>query len=149
MSISKNKKTIITTSARATQRLGEALARTLSPGDIVCLVGPLGAGKTCLVKGFASGLAVKGYVNSPTFKLINEYQGKWPVYHFDLYRLAGSRQVSELGYEEYLFGRGVTLIEWAEKILPLLPRNYLRINMKRIDEHTRKIELRDWRTKQK
>lgn len=149
MSISKNKRTVITTSALATQRLGAKLARTLAPGDIVCLVGELGAGKTCLVKGLARGLAVKGYVNSPTFKLINEYQGKWPVYHFDLYRLADGRQVSELGYEEYLYGRGVTLIEWAEKIIPLLPRQYLKINLKRIDEHTRKIELRDWRAKSK
>ncbi len=145
MSISS--KIIITKSAAETQRFGQKLARQLNPGDLVCLSGGLGAGKTCLVQGIARGLQVKDYVNSPTFKIINEYAGKMPVYHFDLYRLEGLTDLQGLGYEEYFYGQGVSLVEWAEKITPFLPKQYLRIELRRIDEHTRKVILTDWRKK--
>jgi tRNA threonylcarbamoyladenosine biosynthesis protein TsaE len=147
MNTSKQRKVIITKSAAETQRFGRELARQLKPGDLVCLVGDLGAGKTCLVQGIARGLQVKDYVNSPTFKIINEYQGKMPVYHFDLYRLAGLIDLYDLGYEEYFYGQGVSLVEWAEKIIPYLPKQYLQIEMRRVNEQTRKIILTDWRKK--
>ncbi|MDD5131227.1 MAG: tRNA (adenosine(37)-N6)-threonylcarbamoyltransferase complex ATPase subunit type 1 TsaE [bacterium] len=147
MSISKLNKIVITKSAAETQRFGRKLARQLKPGDLVCLSGGLGAGKTCLVQGIARGLQVKDYVNSPTFKIINEYAGKIPVYHFDLYRLEGLTDLRELGYEEYFYGQGLSLVEWAEKIIPFLPKQYLRIELRRVDEHTRKIILTDWRRK--
>ncbi|MDD5259807.1 MAG: tRNA (adenosine(37)-N6)-threonylcarbamoyltransferase complex ATPase subunit type 1 TsaE [bacterium] len=140
-------KIIITRSAAETQYFGQKLARQLKPGDLVCLTGDLGVGKTCLIQGVARGLQVKGYVNSPTFKIINEYKGKVPVYHFDLYRLDGLTDLRGLGYEEYFYGQGVSLVEWAEKIMPFLPKQYLQVEMRSIDEHTRKIILTDWRKK--
>lgn len=145
MTISKNKRVIITYSSKQTQKFGQLLAKNLRQGDIVCLVGDLGAGKTCLVQGIAVGLAVKDRVNSPTFKLINEYKGKFPIYHFDLYRLDNFLEIKGLGYEEFLFGQGVTLIEWAEKIIPYLPENYIRIDLERKNQATRKITLTDKR----
>ncbi|MDD5491503.1 MAG: tRNA (adenosine(37)-N6)-threonylcarbamoyltransferase complex ATPase subunit type 1 TsaE [bacterium] len=147
MNISKLRKTIITKSAAATQRFGRKLSRQLRPGDLVCLSGGLGAGKTCLIQGIARGLQVKDYVNSPTFKIINEYAGKIPVYHFDLYRLDGLTDLHGLGYEEYFYGQGVSLVEWAEKIIPFLPKQYLQVEIFSLDKNTRKITLTDWRKK--
>ncbi len=147
MNISKPHKIVITKSAAETQRFGRKLAKLLRAGDLVCLTGGLGAGKTCLIQGIARGLQVKDYVNSPTFKIINEYQGRMPVYHFDLYRLEGLTDLSGLGYEEYFYGQGVSLVEWSEKITPFLPKQYLQIKLHSIDEHTRKIILTDWRNK--
>lgn len=141
----KNKTRIITKSAKETQDFGETLALSLQPGDIVCLVGHLGAGKTCLAQGVARGLKVKEYVNSPTFKLINEYKGVVPVYHFDLYRLDTFRQVQDLGYEEYLFGKGISLIEWAEKIIPYLRQGYLLVELKTKGVTGRVITITDRR----
>ncbi len=147
MSISKKHKIIITRSAAETQRFGRKLARQLRPGDLVCLTGDLGAGKTCLIQGVARGLKVKDYVNSPTFKIINEYSGLMPVYHFDLYRLEGLTDLLGLGCEEYFYGQGVSLVEWAEKITPFLTKQYLHIELLSIDENIRKIILTDWRKK--
>ena len=147
MSTSKQRQVIITKSVAGTQRFGQELARQLRPGDLICLIGDMGAGKTCLVQGIARGLQVQDYVNSPTFKIINEYKGKMPVYHFDLYRLDGLRDLSDLGYEEYFYGQGVSLVEWAEKITSFLPKQYLQIELHSINEHTRKIILTDWRKK--
>lgn len=144
MNILKNKNSIVTRSAKETQDFGKKLAASLKLGDIVCLIGQLGAGKTCLVQGIAKGLKVKDYVNSPTFKLINEYKGVAPVYHFDLYRLESFREIQELGYEEYLFGQGISLIEWAEKIIPHLPRCIL-IELKRKSDTSRLITMTEKR----
>jgi tRNA threonylcarbamoyladenosine biosynthesis protein TsaE len=146
MNILKIPKTIITRSAAATQKLGQELAGALNAGDIVCLIGGLGAGKTCLVQGICRGLKVPEYVNSPTFKIVNEYRGRVPVYHFDLYRLDNRAQIEGLGYEEYLCGGGITLIEWAEKIIPYLPETYLEISLTRVTENARRIRLRDRRS---
>lgn len=145
MNILKLRKNVITKSAAETQRLGRELARQLRPGDLVCLSGGLGAGKTCLIQGIARGLQVKDYVNSPTFKIINEYKGKIPVYHFDLYRLDGLTDLHSFGYEEYFYSQGVSLVEWAEKITPFLPKQYLKIELISVGENTRKIILTDWR----
>lgn len=114
-------KVIKTSSPEETVRAGEVLGALLEPGDLLCLSGDLGAGKTTFARGVALGLGIKGRVTSPTFILINEYQGKIPMYHMDVYRLDGPAGMDELGYEEYFYGNGVTLVEWAEKVENILP----------------------------
>lgn len=123
-----------------TRKLGEHLGRILKGGDIVCLIGGLGTGKTTLVQGIAKGVGVNDYVNSPTFKLINEYKGKYPVYHFDLYRLDSVREVEELGYKEYFYNDGITIIEWADKIVDVWPQERLEIYFEKQDD-SRKIKI--------
>lgn len=114
-------KVIRTASPEETARVGEALGSLLEPGDLLCLSGELGAGKTTFARGVARGLGVAGRVTSPTFILINEYLGRLPLYHMDVYRLDGPAGMEDLGYEEYFYGSGVTLVEWAEKVEEILP----------------------------
>ncbi|HHY36806.1 MAG TPA: tRNA (adenosine(37)-N6)-threonylcarbamoyltransferase complex ATPase subunit type 1 TsaE [Firmicutes bacterium] len=120
---------IITNGPAETRRLGEKLGRLLAPGDLIALTGELGAGKTILVQGIAAGMGIEGPVTSPTFLIIKEYPGRIPLYHMDAYRLAGPEELLDLGYEEYFFGQGVTVIEWADLILDFLPPAYLRIDL--------------------
>lgn len=108
---------------------GEALGRLLGPGDAVALEGPMGAGKTTLVQGIASGLNVAGEVTSPTFALMNVYPGRCKVYHLDLYRLDDGRRLPLLGYEEEEAQSGVTLVEWAEKLNVFWTDDVLRIRL--------------------
>lgn len=103
-------------SQEQTQKLGETFGRSLQPGDIVLLFGDLGAGKTTFTQGVASGLGFPDYIRSPTFTLINEYAGKWPIYHIDLYRLDSLNDIRALNIDDYLYGDGVVLVEWAEKL---------------------------------
>ncbi|MDW7678964.1 MAG: tRNA (adenosine(37)-N6)-threonylcarbamoyltransferase complex ATPase subunit type 1 TsaE [bacterium] len=119
-----------TNSEQETIKLGENLSRYLMPGDVVALLGELGSGKTCLVRGICKGLECADQVTSPTFTLINEYRGRFPVYHFDFYRLESEQEIFDLGYEEYFFGDGICLVEWAERALPLLPQNYIEIRLR-------------------
>ncbi|HHV25700.1 tRNA (adenosine(37)-N6)-threonylcarbamoyltransferase complex ATPase subunit type 1 TsaE [Anaerosalibacter bizertensis] len=114
-----------------TEKFGYRLGSLLEGGDIVCLTGDLGAGKTTLTKSIAKGLDVKDYVTSPTFALINEYKGRVPVYHFDVYRLEGIEDVIDLGFEEYFYSKGVTIIEWGDKIEKFLPEDILTVEMNR------------------
>ncbi|MBW4827838.1 MAG: tRNA (adenosine(37)-N6)-threonylcarbamoyltransferase complex ATPase subunit type 1 TsaE [Clostridiaceae bacterium] len=114
-----------------TEKFGYKLGSLLKGGDIVCLTGDLGAGKTTLTKSIAKGLDVKDYVTSPTFALINEYKGRVPVYHFDVYRLEGIEDVIDLGFEEYFYSKGVTIIEWGDKIEKFLPEDILTVEMNR------------------
>jgi len=109
--------------------------------NVVCLVGPLGSGKTIFVQGLVSGLKARPYASSPTFKLINEYQGKIPVYHFDLYRLQGISDLKDLGYREYFYGRGITVIEWAEKIKSFWPKECLGVYFSFFGVKERKIKF--------
>ena len=108
--------TIVTTSPRQSQNLGRNLGKLVQGGEIVGLVGELGAGKTCFVRGFAQGIEVSAdaWVRSPTFTLINEYSGRLPVYHIDLYRVGKQEELETLNLREYLYGDGVSLIEWFE-----------------------------------
>jgi len=131
-----------TSSSEETKRLGDKLARMLSPGDVVAFFGSLGSGKTTLIQGICRGLGVKGYVRSPCFVIINEYIGKLKVYHFDLFRLDNKEELFGLGYEEYFFGNGVCLVEWAEKAEELLPKERIEINLKIISEKKREIKVK-------
>ena len=98
-----------------TERFGRALADQLMPGDIVCLVGDLGTGKTALTKAVAAGLGIEEHIVSPTFNIVKEYRsGRLPLYHFDVYRLGSSEELFEIGARDYFYGQGVCVIEWAD-----------------------------------
>ena len=126
--ISKMKHEYISKSEEETVQLGMRLARLLNKGDIICLFGELGAGKTIFTKGIAKGLNIDSKdIISPTFVLLNEYRGRWPLYHFDLYRLEDPQQILAIGYEEFFFGNGVTVVEWADRLKTLLPKEYLAV----------------------
>ena len=134
---------IRTKSVRETTSIGRALGRHLSPGDVICLSGELGAGKTCLVKGLAEGLGIKGkVVTSPTFIIIREYKGRIPLYHIDLYRIGLVDDMRDLGMEEVVYGSGVTAIEWAERIRDRLPDERIDITLKWSDDTTRDMEMK-------
>lgn len=123
--------------------IGKSLGQLLSPGDVVCLTGELGAGKTCFVKGLARGLGIKGKgVTSPTFIIIREYKGRLPLYHIDLYRIGVVEDLRDIGMEEVIYGRGVTAIEWAERIADRLPGERIEITLRYEDEKTRLIEMK-------
>jgi tRNA threonylcarbamoyladenosine biosynthesis protein TsaE len=120
---------LITESAEETSNIGEQLGRLLSKGNIICLSGDLGAGKTAFTKGIAKGLGVSDYVTSPTYTIINEYEGSLPLYHFDVYRLNDVEEMYELGYEEYFFGDGVVVLEWADIVRDIIPGERLWITI--------------------
>lgn len=113
----------------ATTAFARRLAEPLFPGAVVALIGTLGAGKTYLVRALADALGVRAVVNSPTFVLIQEYQGRLPIYHFDAYRLQNPAEFFELGAHEYFDGQGVCVIEWADRVETFLPHDHLRITM--------------------
>lgn len=117
-----------------TEKFGIFLGENLRPGDVVCLNGDLGAGKTTLTKSIAKGLGIDDYVTSPTFTIVNEYYGKIDLYHIDTYRLDDMVDVDYLGFDEYFYSDGVTIVEWAEKIRDALPEEYMEINIKSHDD---------------
>lgn len=117
-----------------TEKFGIFLGENLRPGDVVCLNGDLGAGKTTLTKSIAKGLVIDDYVTSPTFTIVNEYYGKIDLYHIDTYRLDDMVDVDYLGFDEYFYSDGVTIVEWAEKIRDALPEEYMEINIKSHDD---------------
>jgi tRNA threonylcarbamoyladenosine biosynthesis protein TsaE len=133
--------TIITKSPEETKKLGKEISKLVKPGDLLAFYGELGAGKTCFIQGISEGLEVKDYVTSPSFTIINEYQGKIPFYHFDVFRVSNIEEIIELGYEEYFYGEGLTVIEWAEKIENLLPKDHLKIEIKFKNIYERKISF--------
>ena len=135
---------LFSNSPSETFRIGRILGEILKAGDCVALTGELGAGKTCLTQGIAKGLGVPDcyVVTSPTFTLLNEYPGRESaLYHLDVYRLTGSADLMEMGYEEYLSGGGVMVIEWAEKIMDQIPAGALFIKFSHLGGNMRKIEL--------
>ncbi len=132
---------IVTDSEALTIKLGENIGKVLEPGDIISLTGDLGAGKTQLTKGIAAGLGVVDYVTSPTFIIVNEYEGRIPLYHFDVYRINDIQEMYEIGFDEYLFGKGVCVIEWGDIVSDMLPEKIIRINMKKVDDNIREISI--------
>lgn len=117
-----------TLSAEETFKLGEEFGRQAVSGQIYTMKGDLGVGKTVFTQGFAAGLDIKGPVNSPTFTIIQEYEeGRIPFYHFDVYRIGDVEEMDEIGYEDYFYGQGVCLIEWAELIAEILPEDCIPI----------------------
>ena len=114
-------------------------------GSVICLYGDLGAGKTAFVQGLAKGLGVTEYITSPTFTIVNVYEsGKMPLYHFDMYRLADCDEAYEIGYEEYVYGNGISVIEWPENIADILPENRYDITISKDNDkgvNFRKIEV--------
>lgn len=123
-------KKIICRNIDETKKIGYKLGSLLQKGDIVCLTGDLGAGKTTLTKSIALGLDVKEDVTSPTFTIINEYDGRLPVYHFDVYRIMDIDEMYDIGYEEYFYGNGACIVEWASQIKELIPKDHLWIEIK-------------------
>lgn len=131
-----------TTSAENTKQLGSFLSTFLQAGDVIRLDGELGAGKTTFAQGLCRGLGVKGQVTSPTFTILHIYDGILPVYHVDAYRITSEEQLVDLGLEEYFEGQGVSIIEWAENIIPILPQSYLLVELcKTGEENTRIIRF--------
>lgn len=126
-----------------TEAFGRRLGERLFPGAVIALIGPLGAGKTHLTRAIAKGLQVRNpaAVNSPTYVLIQEYPARLPIYHFDAYRLTGSREFADLGANEYFEGDGVCIVEWADKVEATLPTEQLRIAIEVVDEHRRRFAL--------
>lgn len=119
-----------TNSAEETFEVAYNMGQSSKRGDIICLYGDLGVGKTVFAQGFAKGLGIKGCINSPTFTIVQVYdEGRLPLYHFDVYRIGDIEEMFEIGYEEYFFGDGVCLIEWAELIKGLLPENVIKITI--------------------
>ncbi len=132
----------ISHSPEQTQRTGTRLAELVEPGDVIALHGELGSGKTQFVKGLARGLGTRESVHSPTFILANEYRtGRLPLYHVDAYRVADTAEAFGFGFDDYLHGYGVTVIEWADRIREALPAEHLRIEFRYISETKRRITL--------
>ena len=125
-----------------TLKLGTHIGKLAVPGDILLLVGRLGAGKTCLAQGIAWGLGIKEYTISPSFVLIRELYGRLPLYHIDLYRLDHIEEIADLGLDDYLYGNGLCVIEWAEKGLSLLPPEHLLIEIGYLGDTERQFQLK-------
>jgi len=126
-------------SAEETRQIGEALGKRLKPGDVVATIGELGAGKTCFLQGLVRGLGVTETATSPTFVLINQYRGRLPVYHLDAFRTESLTELLDLGLEEFLYGDGVTVVEWADKLLPLLPAHAIVVTISGLGDEPREI----------
>jgi tRNA threonylcarbamoyladenosine biosynthesis protein TsaE len=133
---------LITRSPEETQDFGRRLGKLAVAGDVILLVGKLGAGKTCLTQGIAWGLGIKEYAASPSFVLVRELYGRLPLYHIDFYRLENLEEIAELGLDEYFYGKGVSVVEWAEKAFELLPPENLLIEMEYIAENERRLKLK-------
>ncbi|MDR2500064.1 MAG: tRNA (adenosine(37)-N6)-threonylcarbamoyltransferase complex ATPase subunit type 1 TsaE [Treponema sp.] len=133
---------ILSASPEETAAVGERLARLLTGGSVVALRGGIGAGKTCLAQGIACGLGVPEAVTSPTYTIIVEYAGRLPLYHIDAYRLAGDADFASLGAEEFLYGNGVSVIEWSERIPRSIPAGAITIELEPQSGDRRTIRIR-------
>jgi tRNA threonylcarbamoyladenosine biosynthesis protein TsaE len=134
---------LISYSPEETRKIGIAIGRLLKSDDVVCLYGDLGSGKTCLAQGIIKGLDVAEdkYLRSPTFTLINQYKGRMPVCHLDLYRLDNISEIEDIGMEEHLHDEEVLIIEWAERMERLLPQKRIDIHIYSVDANTRKFTI--------
>ncbi|MBR6525176.1 MAG: tRNA (adenosine(37)-N6)-threonylcarbamoyltransferase complex ATPase subunit type 1 TsaE [Clostridia bacterium] len=135
-------KTYLTHSFRETQELGSRLAQHLRAGDVVTLCGDLGAGKSEFSRGVARGLGITGPVPSPSFTILNTYEGREMFYHFDWYRIADPQELYDIGLDEFVGGDGIALIEWSERAEECLPEDYLQVCIEKVDDGTRSITFR-------
>lgn len=127
-------------STQETEAIGEELAQKLRGGDVLAFTGSLGMGKTAFTRGLARGLGCRGRVTSPTFTIVNEYEGRTPLFHFDMYRLGSSDELFDIGWDDYLARGGVCAVEWSERVFDALPEDTIFVDIARTDEHE------DWRT---
>ncbi|MCL2171947.1 MAG: tRNA (adenosine(37)-N6)-threonylcarbamoyltransferase complex ATPase subunit type 1 TsaE [Defluviitaleaceae bacterium] len=131
-----------TESVEQTEDFGAQMAARARAGDVFCLAGEMGAGKTAFARGFARGLGCADAASSPTFAIINEYPGgSLPLYHFDVYRIENILEMEDTGYEEYFYGGGVCLIEWADLISDIIPDNAVWVRIRRVGDNERVFEL--------
>lgn len=127
-----------------TFKIGKMIGELCNPSDIICLNGDLGTGKTHLTKGIAEGLEIDDNITSPTFNIVNEYDGRLKLYHFDVYRVNDPDEIAAIGFDEYIFGEGVSVIEWSNLIEELIPDEHIEINIEKIsgdDIHKRKVSI--------
>jgi tRNA threonylcarbamoyladenosine biosynthesis protein TsaE len=122
-----------------TKSIGKIIAKNLSKGTVLCLDGDLGAGKTTLTQFIAKEFGIDEYITSPTFTIIKEYEGVLPFYHMDVYRIESEEEMYDLGYEEYIYSEGVSIIEWSQKISNMLPLNRINIYIQRTDDENMRI----------
>ena len=122
-------------SEQETEAIGREMAQRLAPGAVVAFTGDLGAGKTAFVRGMAQGLGISQRVTSPTFTIVNEYEGPTPLFHFDMYRLSGSEDLFDIGWEDYLSRGGVCAVEWSEQVANALPEGTVYVTLTRHPEH--------------
>lgn len=137
--------TFITHSPEETIALGEKIGSKLVKGDVIAMQGTLAAGKTTITKGIAKALGINETITSPTFCLISEYYGKMPLYHMDVYRLEGGEDFVNLGTDDMIYGDGVSIIEWSEKIMNELPKRTIIMKITPQDDGSRKIEIDNWK----
>ena len=137
--------TFTTSSAEETISLGQKIGKLLKKGDIIAMQGTLAAGKTTITKGIAQALGITETITSPTFCLISEYQGSMPLYHMDVYRLDGTEDFINLGTDDMLYGDGVSIIEWSEKIMDELPSSTIILKITPQDDGKRLIEIDNWK----
>jgi tRNA threonylcarbamoyladenosine biosynthesis protein TsaE len=135
---------LISHSPEQTQEFGASIGELCQPGDVFLLEGTLGAGKTCLTQGIAWGLGIKEYAASPSFVVVRELHGRLPLYHVDLYRLDQIEEIAELGLDDYLYGKGVCVVEWAEKGLSVLPSEHMLIQLSYLSDDERKLQLKPY-----
>ncbi len=135
--------TYVTNSPAETEALGQRLAERLQPGDVIAYTGDLGAGKTAFTRGLARGLGITERITSPTFTIVNEYQGgRLPLFHFDMYRLGSSEELYEIGWEDYLARGGVCAVEWSEIVADALEEPCIRVDIRQGEtENQRKITV--------
>jgi tRNA threonylcarbamoyladenosine biosynthesis protein TsaE len=131
----------ITNTVEETIELGKKIGRDLKPGDIVCIDGDLGSGKTHLTKGIALGLDIDEHITSPTFNIVNEYEGRIKLYHFDVYRVNDPDEIAAIGFDEYIFSDAVSVIEWSDYIKVLIPEDHIQIIIANESETRRNINI--------
>jgi len=137
--------TFKTKTAEETIELGKKIGSLLKKGDIIAMQGTLAAGKTTITKGIAQALEIKDNITSPTFCLISEYEGKMPLYHMDVYRLDGAEDFAGLGTEDMLYGNGVSIIEWSEKVMSELPKKTIILKLEPQEDGSRIITIENWK----
>ena len=133
--------TIITNSEKETMLEGEKLGHTLSRGMVLSLYGGLGAGKTVFVRGLAAGLGISSHVSSPTFTIVNEYDGITPLFHFDLYRINNEKELFDIGWDDYMGRDGICVVEWSENAPGAFPPDAIKVKLENLGGNTRRIEI--------